>query len=451
MPEVADAFRRFAGSYVAAHGAARLPSHRRAIADIIACRTEALGGQQWCCNHCGTLLHVFHSCRNRACPKCHAEQTQAWLEQRREEMLPVPYFHVTVTVPEELRAALRRYQIDGYGALMKAAAEAIIVLARDPRWVGGTVGVLAVLHTWTQRLIFHPHVHCLVTGGGLSDDGTTWHPAGKTFLFPKSALATRARARFRDAFARLCPDADLAPHVWQIPWVVDITPWGERQQAALDYLARYAFRIAITNNRILAVDDETVTYRYKDRAADRQRKETVAGHEFIRRFLQHVLPAGFHKVRYYGLWHASRREPLRNLRNLLLLAQPASPSAEPAAPEPDADPQAPPSPRRCPHCETGHLIRLPHRHHQQPHPGRRRRERDLSLQGPRRRPPAQGNRVRPRVHPALPPARPADRLSQGPLLRPVACLAPRTAVQPEECSPAGATRKPTGRTRRTRA
>src|ERR1700720_2336280 len=349
MPEVADAFRRFAGSYVAAHGPGMLPSHRRAIADIIACRTEALGGQQGGCNHCGTLLHVFPSCRNRACPKCHAEQTQAWLEQRRQEMLPVPYFHVTVTVPEELRAALRRYQIDGYGALMKAAAEAIIVLARDPRWVGGTVGVLAVLHTWTQRLVFHPHVHCLVTGGGLSDDGTTWHPAGKTFLFPKSALATRARAGFRDAFARLCPDADLPPHVWQIPWIVHITPWGEGQQAALDYLARYAFRIAITNNRILAVDDETVTYRYKDRAADRQRKETVAGHEFIRRFLQHVLPAGFHKVRYYGLWHASRREPLRNLRNLLLLAQPASPPAEPAAPEPDAAPQAPipPSRRSC--------------------------------------------------------------------------------------------------------
>ena len=192
----------------------------------------------------------------------------------------------------------------------------------------------------------------------MSDDGTTWHPAGKTFLFPKSALATRARARFRDAFARLCPDADLAPHVWQIPWVVDITPWGEGQRAALDYLARYAFRIAITNNRILAVDDATVTYRYKDRAADRQRKETVYGHEFIRRFLQHVLPAGFHKVRYYGLWHASRREPLCNLKNVLLLAQPARPPAEPAAPEPDADPQAPPSPRRCPHCKTGHLTLL---------------------------------------------------------------------------------------------
>jgi len=169
MPEVADVFRRFGDSYLAAHGAAMLPSHRRAIADIIACRTEALGGQQWRCTHCGTLLHVFHSCRNRACPKCHAEQTQAWLEQRREEMLPVPYFHVTVTVPEELRAALRRHQIAGYGALIKAAAEAIIALARDPRWVGGTVGVLAVLHTWTQRRVFHPHVHCLVTGGGLSE------------------------------------------------------------------------------------------------------------------------------------------------------------------------------------------------------------------------------------------------------------------------------------------
>jgi hypothetical protein len=268
------------------------------------------------------------------------------------------YFHVTVRVPEELRAALRRHQIDGYGALMKAAAEAIIVLARDPRSVGGTVGVLAVLDTWTQRLVFHPHVHCLVTGGGLSGDGATWLPAGNTFLFPKTALATLARARFRDAFASLCPDADLPPHVWQIPWVVHIMPWGEGQQAALDYLARYAFRIAITNNRILAVDDATVTYRYKDRAADRQRNETVAGHEFIRRFLQHVLPAGFHKLRYYGLWHASRRQPLRNLKYLLLLAQPASQPAEPTRPEPDADPQASPALRRCPHCKTGHLTPL---------------------------------------------------------------------------------------------
>ncbi len=315
MPEVADVFRRFAGSYREAHGAAMLPSHRRAIADILACRTEALGGQLWGCDDCGTQLHVFHSCRNRACPKCHAAQTQAWLEQRRAEMLPVAYFHVTVTVPEELRSALRRHQVAGYGALMKTTAAAIIDLARDPRWVGGTVGVLAVLHTWTQRLVFHPHVHCLVTGGGLCDDGATWHPAGKTFLFPKSALATLARARFRDTFARLCPEVDLPRHVWQIPWVVHITPWGEGQQAALDYLARYAFRIAITNNRILSLTDASVSFRYTDRATGRRRCETVSGHEFIRRFLQHVLPAGFHKVRYYGLWHAARRLQADNLRH----------------------------------------------------------------------------------------------------------------------------------------
>ena len=355
MPELADVFRRFGGSYLKAHGAAILPSHRRAVADIIACRTEALGGQLWCCNNCGTLRHVFHSCRNRACPKCHGEQTQAWLERRQEEMLPVPYFHVTVTVPEELRDALRRHQVNGYGALIRAAATAIVDLARDPRWVGGTVGVLAVLHSWTQRLIFHPHAHCLVTGGGLSGDGATWHPAGKTFLFPKSALATLARARFRDAFLKLCPRADLPHQVWQIPWVVHITPWGGGQQAALDYLARYAFRIAITNSRILAVDDNTVTYRYKDRAANRHRKQTVSGHEFVRRFLQHVLPAGFHKLRYYGLWHASRRSQVRNLRNVLLLEQPVAPPADADSADPPETPD-PPLPRRCPHCQTGHMT-----------------------------------------------------------------------------------------------
>jgi len=183
---------------------------------------------------------------------------------------------------------------------------------------------------------------------------TAWHSAGRTFLFPKSALATLARARFRDAFARLCPDAGLPRHLWQIPWVVHTTPWGEGAPAALDYLARYAFRIAITNNRVLAVDDETVTYRYKDRAADRQRKETVSGHEFIRRFLQHVLPAGFHKVRYYGLWHSSRREQMHNLRSMLLLAKRAD-----APPEADhADPPDPALPRHCPHCGSGQLTLL---------------------------------------------------------------------------------------------
>ena len=314
MPEVADAFRRFAGSYVAAHGAAMLPSHRRAIADIIACRTEALGGQQWCCNHCGTLLHVFHSCRNRACPKCHAEQTQAWLEQRREEMLPVPYFHVTVTVPEELRAALRRYQIDGYGALMKAAAEAIVELARDRRHVGATVGVLAVLHTWTQQLLYHPHVHCLVTGGGVSDDGADWRPARRAFLVPVRALAKLVRGKLRAGLQKSRPDLVLPDAVWSKPWVVQCTPWGEGEQAVLDYLARYVFRVAITNTRIVGLDDQAVTIRHKHRKSNRWRISRIPGQQFMRRFLQHVLPKGLHKVRYFGLWHPVRRKDAARAR-----------------------------------------------------------------------------------------------------------------------------------------
>ena len=245
------------------------PSHRRAIADILACRTEALGGHLERCTACGAEVHRCHSCRNRSCPKCHGEQTRAWLDKRQAEMLPCPYFHVTVTVPEELRAALRRHQRDGYGALMTAAAEAIIELARDPRHVGGTVGVLAVLHTWTQQLHFHPHVHCLVTGGGVGEDGDTWHPARPGFLVPTKALARKVRGRFRAVFEKRCPGVSLPAAVWRTPWVVHITPWGVGEQAVLDYLARYVFRIALTDRRIVGLDDETVTFQYRDRKAGR--------------------------------------------------------------------------------------------------------------------------------------------------------------------------------------
>jgi hypothetical protein len=154
--EVADIFRRFADPYMAAHGAAMLPSHRRAISDILACRTEVLGGHLWRCDHCPHEVFSYHSCKNRSCCKCHTHDTERWLEARKLEMLPCHYFHVTVTVPEQLRHVLRANQQDGYALLMKAAAQAIIDIARDPRFVGGTVGVLAVLHTWTQQLHYHP-------------------------------------------------------------------------------------------------------------------------------------------------------------------------------------------------------------------------------------------------------------------------------------------------------
>ncbi len=266
MIEVADVFRRFAADYLLAHDTSMLPSHRRAIEDILDCRTAALGGQVWHCEACNTDVFSYHSCGNRSCPKCHTAQTQEWLERRQAELLPVPYFHITITVPAELRAVLRANQRDGYGVLMQACAAAIIELARDPRYVGGTVAVLAVLHTWTQQLSLHPHVHCLVSGGGISEDATTWHPARRKFLIPIKALAKLVRGKFRALLRRKRPDLVIPDAVWRIPWILHVTAWGNGEQAVLDYLARYVFRVALTNARIVDLDDQTVTIQYKERA-----------------------------------------------------------------------------------------------------------------------------------------------------------------------------------------
>ena len=172
----------------------------------------------------------------------------------------MPYFHITVTVPAELREVLRANQRDGYGVLMQASAAAIIELARDPRYVGGTVAVLAVLHTWTQQLNLHPHVHCLVSGGGISEDASTWHPARRNFLVPIKALDKLVRGKFRAMLRRKCPDLVIPDAVWRKRWILHVTAWGNGEQAVLDYLARYVFRVALTNARIVGLDDETVTH-----------------------------------------------------------------------------------------------------------------------------------------------------------------------------------------------
>jgi hypothetical protein len=358
--ELADVFRRFADDYLAAHGAAMPPSHRRAIADIMACRTAALGGHLWACDQCSHEVFSYHSCKNRSCPKCHTRQTEDWLQARKAEMLPTAYFHVTITVPEELRALLRANQRDGYALLMKASAEAIIELARDRRYVGATVGVLAVLHTWTQQLAYHPHVHCLVTGGGVSDDGEHWHPARRAFLVPIAALAKLVRGKLRALLAAKRPDLSAPKAAWSTPWVVHIAHWGNGEQAVLDYLARYAFRIAIANTRIVALDERTVTIRYKHRNSARWRTCCMPGEEFMRRFLQHVLPKGFHKVRYFGLWHPSKRHLAARARLLLQIEPSVPPAAEPAASShldvarhSAADPA---QPRICPRCRHGRLV-----------------------------------------------------------------------------------------------
>jgi Putative transposase/Transposase zinc-binding domain len=354
---VADVFRRFAGGYLAGHGATMPASHRRAIADILACRTEALGGHLWRCDRCRREVFSYHSCGNRSCPTCHTGRTARWLEARKAEMLPTHYFHVTVTVPEELRALLRANQRDGYALLMKAAAEAIVELCAERRFVGATVGVLAVLHTWTQQLVYHPHVHCLVTGGGVSADGRNWHPARKDFLVPTGVLARRLRDKLKALLASKRPDLIAPQATWTTPWVIHITRWGHGEQAVLDYLARYVFRIAVADARIVALDERSVTIRYKQREPARWRTCRMDGHEFIRRFLQHVLPKGFHKVRYSGLWHPSRRHHAASARLLLELERSTPPAADPPAPgDIDAIDQPAAEQRCCPHCRKGRLV-----------------------------------------------------------------------------------------------
>lgn len=350
-----------------------MPSwHRRAIADILACRTKALGGRLWRCERCSHDVFAYHSCKNRSCPKCHTKQTAQWLEARKAELLPTSYFHVVVTVPQELRALLRSNQRDGYPLLMKAAADAIIELARDRRFVGGTVGVLAVLHTWTQQLAYHPHVHCLVTGGGVSADARDWYPARGDFLVPHKALAKLVRGKLKAALAKKRPDLIAPKAAWSKPWVVHIAHWGEGAEAVLRYLARYVFRIAISNTRIIALDDQYVTFRYQQRKLGRRQSCRLQGHEFIRRFLQHVLPAGLHKVRYFGLWHPSRRKQAAQVRLLPRLNQPTAPAelaptelalkaAVSAGTGADVKPAGQigdnnSAPRICPACRQGHLI-----------------------------------------------------------------------------------------------
>jgi hypothetical protein len=366
--EVADVFRQFGPSYLDAFGARLLPSHRRAIEDILACRTAAMGGHLYRCDDCGKPFYVYHACRNRSCPACHARQTQQWLDARTGELLPCPYYHVTVTVPAQLRHTLRSNQSDGYNLLMKTAADAVLTLCADKRYMGATPAILAVLHTWTATMDYHPHVHLLVSGGGIGEDGATWREAKHPFLVPVRALSRLVRGKFHDALRKQRPDleAQLPANVWTRDWVAWCKPWGQGETAMLDYLARYVHRIAITNRRILAMDHRAVTFRYKDRKHQQWPTCTLTGHEFMRRFLQHVLPKGFHKVRYYGLWHPAQRPKRQNARHALCLAQ-DQPTVQAPAPHTATSevPSADILHVTCPHCGSHaatHLGPLPRGH-----------------------------------------------------------------------------------------
>lgn len=356
MPGVADAVRQFGPAYRARHGAAMPASHRRALRDLTACRTPALGGQVHCCDTCGYEHYVYHSCRNRSCPQCHGAATADWLAAREAELLPVPYFHVVFTLPAALRDLVRAHQRVALATLMTTAAESLQALAADPHYVGGTLAILAVLHTWTRALVYHPHVHCLVPAGAVAADGTTWRPARDDFLVPVRALSLRFRARFLARLRARLPGVPIPSSVWQTPWVVYCKPTVQRSACVLRYLARYVHRVAITDARILAVTPETVTFSYKDAQAHTWRRMTLPGEEFLRRFLQHVLPPGFHKVRYYGLWAPAAQATRIRVQQALTPAGGVVPVAPNALP-PDAEPAAaPPARVPCPRCAVGILL-----------------------------------------------------------------------------------------------
>jgi Putative transposase/Transposase zinc-binding domain len=323
--DLADVVRRFGPQYTAQYGDQMMPSQKKALADIAACCTRELGGRLYHCDDCHETFWHYHCCRNRACPKCHASQTQEWLSERQAELLPCDYFHAVVTVPKELRGAFHRNQKLLYGLLMRVSAAAVQELCAEKRFLGALPGILSVLHTWNGRLHYHPHVHLLITGGGITADSNHWEPARAEFLVPVDLLSRKIAAQFCAALKAEAPAVfeTISTSVWQRKWVSYCKHYGCGNDAVLSYLSRYVFRTAITNARILGMDETHVTFRWKDRTADAWCTERVRGVDFLHRFLQHVLPRGFHKVRYYGLWHPSKREQADRAWLLLILAAPA--------------------------------------------------------------------------------------------------------------------------------
>lgn len=319
MLELADIFRAAGPAYRAAHAGRMLPSHERAMDDIVHCRTPAMGGSLYACDACGTLDYRYHSCRNRHCPKCQADRAQDWLTRLRARMLPCDHYLLTFTLPNALRALARSHQEAVYSILLREAAAAVQTLADDRTWVGGTLGMLAVLHTWTRTLEYHPHAHLLVTAGGLSPDGTTWvKPAHGRFLVPGYMLSAVFRAKMRDALTRAGLATEIDPSVWEHAWVVHVQQIG-RGEHAMRYLAHYVFRVALTNERLVRFAHDHVTFRYLHAATHQTREQTLPVQHFLTRFLQHVLPRGFTKIRSYGLLSPSSRPALERARHVLEL------------------------------------------------------------------------------------------------------------------------------------
>ena len=376
-PEVADVFRRYGDAYRAQHGAALSTAQRRAMSAIELCRTAALGGHVEQCDSCGHQRISYNSCRSRSCPKCQSLVRAQWLEDRQAELLDTEYFHVVFTVPDEIAAIAYQNKAAVYGILFRAAAEALRTIAADPKHLGAEIGFFAVLHTWGQNLLHHPHLHCVVSGGGLSPDGTRWVSCRPGFFLPVRVLSRLFRRLFLDyldkafqagdlaafnSLQKLCNRAAflhyLAP-VRKAEWVVYAKPPFAGPQQVLDYVGRYTHRIAISNNRLLDADAGKVRFRWTDyRDSNRQKVMTVSAEEFIRRFLLHVLPEGFHRIRHYGfLGNRHRAQKLARCRELLSM-----PIPEPLEGQSEKDYRdryedlTGVSLKTCPACRQGHMI-----------------------------------------------------------------------------------------------
>ncbi|MEO1996576.1 MAG: IS91 family transposase [Planctomycetaceae bacterium] len=378
--EVADVFRDGEAHFLAEYGHTLSREQRQVLRAVIRCRTAQLGGHVQKCDDCGHQRIQYNSCRNRHCPKCQAMARAAWLEKRESELLPVGYFHVVFTLPHELGPLALQNKRVVYGLLFRAAAQTLLEIAADPKHLGAKIGCLMVLHSWGQNLMHHPHVHAIVTGGGLSPDGSRWihgkqSKRRKPFFAPGKVLSRVFRGKFIDMlkrafrsgelgfYGRLKSLGDLAAFEQLLSkaaghdWVVYAKRPFSSPACVLKYLARYTHRVAISNRRLVELQNGRVSFRYKDYSDGQQSKVLpLSSSEFIRRFLMHTLPSGFVRIRYYGfLANRHRNERLEKCRRLLgVTSTPTSTTEESQTPVENSD--SSPSPKTCPACGLQSLV-----------------------------------------------------------------------------------------------
>ncbi|MCX6149706.1 MAG: transposase [Ignavibacteriales bacterium] len=316
MVELSEIFRNYSNSYLGRYSDHILPSHRKAIADIIKCRSPVMGGKVYLCDECKEYHYSYYSCGNRNCNKCQNDLADKWFEKNSELLLPANYFMITFTLPGLLRKLARSNQKLFYNLLFSCSSKTIYKLSLD--YIGGLPGMIGIIHTWARNLAYHPHVHYIVTGGGLLNDKSRWVKSSGKFLFPVKALSIIFKAKFRDELKKANPLLfyQVPSKVWRDDWVVNSIPVGTGN-AALKYLAPYVFRPAISNNRILKLENGKVTFKYKESKTKLWKTITLLAEEFMRCYLQHVLPKSFVKVRYYGLFASKNKMMLHKANNIL--------------------------------------------------------------------------------------------------------------------------------------